>query len=125
MYDPLAAPQQPGLSDFIGPLLAFDQLASSFRQWRLHRDLVKSFKCLVTCMTSEQIHAKFVPLVLKYISGNVCEIHTCGMQVKVIITYLQVVLPVRQAAAYSLCLFIRFNRRQDQRNELISWIIEG
>ena len=67
--------QQPGLGEFIGPLLAFDQLASSLRQWRLHRELMKACKCLVTCMTSEQIYAKFVPVMQKHITGEVRQRH--------------------------------------------------
>ena len=37
---------------------------------------------------------------------------------------MQAVLPVKRAATYTLCVFIRYNRRQERRNELISWIIE-
>ena len=69
----LPLPQQPGLFEFIAPLLAFEQLAAAIRQWRLHRDLVTSFKCLVSCLTSEQIYSKFVPLMLKYITGTVSQ----------------------------------------------------
>lgn len=41
------------------------------------------------------------------------------------IALLQTVLPVKRAASHTLCVLIRNNRRQQQRKELISWIIKG
>jgi len=37
----------------------------------------------------------------------------------------QYVLPVKHAAAHTLCVFLRHNRRQDQRHDMITWMIEG
>ncbi len=63
--------QQPGLLDFINPLQSCEQLASTYRQWRLHQELLVSMECLVTCMTSDQLYNKFVPILFKYIANPV------------------------------------------------------
>ena len=70
-------PQQPGLLDFIQPLLSCEQVASKFRQWRLHEQLITNFQCLVVCMTSDQLYTKFVPIMFKYITGCVSD-HVTG-----------------------------------------------
>ena len=63
--------QQPGLLDFISPLQSCEQVASTHRQWRLHRKVILSMECLVACMTSDQLYNKFVPILFKYITGPV------------------------------------------------------
>ena len=70
-------PQQPGLLDSIQPLLSCEQVASKFRQWRLHEQLITNFQCLVVCMTSDQLYTKFVPIMFKYITGCVSD-HVTG-----------------------------------------------
>jgi hypothetical protein len=64
-------PKHPGLQEFIGPLLLCDQVASSQCQWRLHRDFLASLTCVVSCMTSDQIYSKFIPLIQSHITGSV------------------------------------------------------
>lgn len=63
--------QHPGLLEFISPLIACDQMLSSHRQWRLHHKFMVASKCVGVCMTSDQIHTKFVPLMFKHITGKV------------------------------------------------------
>ena len=64
-------PQHPGLIEFISPLISCDQMLASHRQWRLHHKFMVACKCVGVCMTSDQIHAKFVPLMFKHITGKV------------------------------------------------------
>lgn len=97
--------KHPGLSEFINPLLALDQVASSQRQWRLHKDFVTVLKSVVCCFTSDQIHSKIIPLVQSHITGKT-------------------VLPVKKVAGHTLCVLIRNNRRQNQRKDLIAWFIK-
>ena len=78
-------------------------------------------------MTSEQLYTKFVPIIFKYITGSVSD-HVTGSAD--LINFLhciafQCVLPVKHAAIRTLCLFIRHIRRQEQRQELCTKIIEG
>lgn len=47
--------------------------------------------------------------------------HTCH----IVYFFVQAVLPIKRAAAYTLIVFIRYNRRQEQRFDLVTWIIEG
>ena len=73
---PLSSPpppssQHPGLSEFIGPLLAAEGVASNGLQWRLHEEIVAGFSILVYCLTSDQLYSKFVPLLFKIIAGKV------------------------------------------------------
>lgn len=63
------------MPEFIAPLIAFDQVAASYRQWRLHRDFLTALASLVSCMTSDQIHSKFSPLLCRHISEKVCPTH--------------------------------------------------
>ncbi|XP_065895478.1 serine/threonine-protein phosphatase 4 regulatory subunit 4-like isoform X2 [Dysidea avara] len=96
----------PGLTEFIPGLLAMEQTcAKNNCKWRLHSDLLKQFSCLVHCLTSDQIYSKFVPLLFRYVCSS------C-------------VLPVKHAASQTLCMIIRNNRKQEQREELCHRIIE-
>ena len=63
--------QQPGLLEFIQPLLNVEQLASKCRQWRLHRNFLEEFSFLNFCMTSDQLYNKFVPVCWKYVGKSV------------------------------------------------------
>ena len=73
----LLLPQQPGLLDFVQPLLSCEQVSSKFHQWRLHEQVITNFQCLVVCMTSDQLYTKFVPIMIKYITGSVSD-HMTG-----------------------------------------------
>ncbi len=139
--------QQPGLLDFINPLQSCEQQASIYRQWRLHQELLVSMECLVTCMTSDQLYNKFVPILFKCISTPVSNLHiflhcistynicTCIlywhmlhmlMSAKVcLFSCVQCVLPVKLAACKTLCTFIRNIRKQELRHELCARLNEG
>ncbi|XP_019850804.1 PREDICTED: serine/threonine-protein phosphatase 4 regulatory subunit 4-like [Amphimedon queenslandica] len=108
--------RQPGIPELIQPLLHFEQLASSCRQWRLHSNLLDSLSCLTRCMTSDQLYSKFVPIYWKCISRN-------GVSVHDMTTPTTYVLPVKLAALRTLCSYIKYIRKLEQRREICSQFI--
>lgn len=93
------------LSNLIPSLIACELAVDSSSNWRLHVQLLEKFSCFPKCLTSEQIYYKFVPLFFRLLSSNR-------------------VLPVKLAAAHTLCVFIRYNRRFEQRQELCCRLIQ-
>ena len=51
--------------------MACEKLVSSVRQWRLQQSFVEQLSVLHHVMTGEQIYNKFVPIMFRYIGGNV------------------------------------------------------
>ncbi|XP_070577702.1 serine/threonine-protein phosphatase 4 regulatory subunit 4-like isoform X14 [Ptychodera flava] len=94
-----------GLADLVPALMAAESQAACSRRWRLHRDLITQFECLPKCLTSDQIYYKFLPVLFKHLTTNR-------------------VLPVKLAAARTICVFIRHNRKLEQRQELCCRLIE-
>ncbi|XP_071784695.1 serine/threonine-protein phosphatase 4 regulatory subunit 4-like isoform X5 [Asterias amurensis] len=94
-----------GLADLIPALISAETAAASSRNWRLHRDLLEKYSCLPRCLTSDQIYNKIVPMFFKHIIAHR-------------------VLPVQLAAAHSLCVFMRYNRRLEQRQDICGRLIE-
>lgn len=93
------------LSNLIPSLIACELAVDSSSNWRLHVELLEKFSCFPKCLTSDQIYYKFVPLFFRLLSSNR-------------------VLPVKLAAANTLCVFIRYNRRYEQRQELCCRLIQ-
>ncbi|KAL9957888.1 hypothetical protein ACROYT_G034843 [Oculina patagonica] len=93
------------LSNLIPSLIACELAVDSSSNWRLHVQLLEKFSCFPKCLTSDQIYYKFVPLFFRLLSSNR-------------------VLPVKLAAAHTLCVFIRYNRRFEQRQELCCRLIQ-
>ncbi|XP_032233153.2 serine/threonine-protein phosphatase 4 regulatory subunit 4 isoform X2 [Nematostella vectensis] len=93
------------LSDVIPSLVACELAIASSSNWRLHVELLEKFACFPNCLSSDQIYYKFVPLLFRLLSSNR-------------------VLPVKLAAARTLCVFIRYNRRYEQRQELCCRLIQ-
>ncbi|XP_072182400.1 serine/threonine-protein phosphatase 4 regulatory subunit 4-like [Diadema setosum] len=94
-----------GLSDLIPSILAAESRAASSRNWRLHVAVLEKFACLPKCLTSEQIHSKFVPLVFKYVTSHWA-------------------LPIQHAAARTLCVFMRNCRKLDHRQDMCNRLIQ-
>lgn len=93
------------LSDLIPPLIACEHTVSQSNSWRVHEQLLKSFASFVECFSSDQMYYKFVPVLFDVLQRN----H---------------VLPVTHAAGYTLCIFIKNNRRSEQRSELCCRFIQ-
>lgn len=97
--------RHPGLLELIPALTVCEQTASGYRQWRVHEELLNGFSCLTKCMTSDQLHTKFIPIMFRYITKS------C-------------VLPVKMAAGRTYCIFIRSIRKAEQRKELCAKLVE-
>lgn len=104
-HSTLADTKLNNLSNLIPSLIACELAVDSSSNWRLHVELLEKFSCFPKCLTSDQIYYKFVPLFFRLLSSNR-------------------VLPVKLAAAHTLCVFIRYNRRYEQRQELCCRLIQ-
>ncbi|XP_071963727.1 serine/threonine-protein phosphatase 4 regulatory subunit 4-like [Antedon mediterranea] len=95
-----------GLSELIPALCEAELNISQCRRWRLHVSMLEKLSCLPKCLTSDQIYSKFIPIVTKHIT-------------------MHRVLPVKRAAVRTLCVFMRYNRKQEHRQEICSRLIQA
>nr|XP_048287143.1 serine/threonine-protein phosphatase 4 regulatory subunit 4 isoform X2 [Myodes glareolus] len=93
------------LPDLIPALTAAEQRAASSLKWRTHEKLLQKYACLPHIISSDQIYYRFLQRMFTIMMTNN-------------------VLPVQRAAARTLCVFLRYNRRQEQRHEVIQKLIE-
>ncbi|XP_074642861.1 serine/threonine-protein phosphatase 4 regulatory subunit 4-like [Tubulanus polymorphus] len=93
------------LTDIIPAIINCEAVISSSNNWRLHEELLANLSCLPKIYTSDQIYNKFIPLFCR-------KLHSTRA------------LPVRHAACRTLLVLIRYNRKSEQRNELINKIID-
>jgi serine/threonine-protein phosphatase 4 regulatory subunit 4 len=100
----LEGPKYGGLPEFIPCIISCSQTISKSRLWRLHEELIHQYSSLPDCLTSDQIYYKFVPRIFKLLSSK----H---------------VLPLKLAACRTLCIFIRHNRRKEQRKEMCDRVV--
>ncbi|XP_078516223.1 serine/threonine-protein phosphatase 4 regulatory subunit 4 isoform X2 [Lissotriton helveticus] len=91
--------------DLIPALTTAEQKAAKTLKWRSHEKLLHKYACLPRVISSDQIYYRFLHRVFTIVMTTN-------------------VLPVQKAAARTLCIFLRFNRKQEQRNEIIQKIIE-
>ncbi|XP_069853760.1 serine/threonine-protein phosphatase 4 regulatory subunit 4 isoform X2 [Dipodomys merriami] len=93
------------LPDLIPALTAAEQRAAASLKWRTHEKLLQKYACLPHVISSDQIYYRFLQRMLTIMMTNN-------------------VLPVQKAASRTLCIFLRYNRKQDQRHEVIQKLIE-
>nr|XP_045010822.1 serine/threonine-protein phosphatase 4 regulatory subunit 4 isoform X2 [Jaculus jaculus] len=93
------------LSDLIPALTAAEQRAAASLKWRTHEKLLQKYACLPHVMSSDQIYYHFLQRIFTIMMTNN-------------------VLPVQRAASRTLCIFLRYNRKQEQRHEVIQKLIE-
>ncbi|XP_006879158.1 PREDICTED: serine/threonine-protein phosphatase 4 regulatory subunit 4 isoform X1 [Elephantulus edwardii] len=93
------------LPDLIPALTAAEQRAAASLKWRTHEKLLHKYACLPHIISSDQIYYRFLQ-----------RMFTIMMTINV--------LPVQKAASRTLCIFLRFNRKQEQRHEVIQKLIE-
>ncbi|KAM8921732.1 serine/threonine-protein phosphatase 4 regulatory subunit 4 isoform 2-T2 [Pelodytes ibericus] len=91
--------------DLIPALTAAEQRVANSLKWRIHEKLLQKYSCLPHIISSDQIYYRFLHRIFTIILTNN-------------------VLPVQKAAARTLCIFLRYNRKQEQRNEVIQNLIE-
>nr|XP_045361662.1 serine/threonine-protein phosphatase 4 regulatory subunit 4 isoform X1 [Camelus bactrianus] len=93
------------LPDLIPALTAAEQRAAASLKWRTHEKLLQKYACLPHVISSDQIYYRFLQRMFTVMMTNN-------------------VLPVQKAASRTLCIFLRYNRKQEQRHEVIQKLIE-
>ncbi|XP_069714808.1 serine/threonine-protein phosphatase 4 regulatory subunit 4 isoform X5 [Phaenicophaeus curvirostris] len=93
------------IPDLIPALTTAEQRAAASLKWRTHEKLLQKYACLPHILSSDQIYYRFLHRMLTIILTNN-------------------VLPVQKAAARTLCIYLRYNRKQEQRHEVIQKLIE-
>ncbi|XP_053553493.1 serine/threonine-protein phosphatase 4 regulatory subunit 4 [Bombina bombina] len=91
--------------DLIPALSSAEQRAAKSLKWRSHEKLLHKYSCLSHILSSDQIYYRFLHRMFTIILTSTA-------------------LPVQKAASRTLCMFLRYNRKQEQRNEIIQKLIE-
>uniref|UniRef100_A0A3B1JFZ5 Protein phosphatase 4 regulatory subunit 4 n=1 Tax=Astyanax mexicanus TaxID=7994 RepID=A0A3B1JFZ5_ASTMX len=97
--------KQVNVPDLVPALVTAEQKAASSLRWRVHEKLLQRYSCLPRVVSGDQIYFRFLQRMFNIITTNN-------------------VLPVQREAARTLCVFLRYNRKQEQRQEIISKIIQ-
>uniref|UniRef100_A0A8C1EQ53 Protein phosphatase 4, regulatory subunit 4 n=2 Tax=Cyprinus carpio TaxID=7962 RepID=A0A8C1EQ53_CYPCA len=95
--------KQVNIPDLVPALVAAEQKAASSLHWRVHEKLLQCYSCLPRVISGDQIYFRFFQRMFSIITTNN-------------------VLPVQREAVRTLCVFLRYNRKQEQRQEIISKI---
>uniref|UniRef100_A0A4W4FLF2 Protein phosphatase 4, regulatory subunit 4 n=1 Tax=Electrophorus electricus TaxID=8005 RepID=A0A4W4FLF2_ELEEL len=103
--DSLEVGPQVNVPELVPALVAAEQKAASSLRWRVHEKLLQRYSCLPRVITGDQIYFRFLQRMFGIITTNS-------------------VLPVQREAARTLCMFLRYNRKQEQRQEIISKITQ-
>ncbi|XP_071972382.1 serine/threonine-protein phosphatase 4 regulatory subunit 4 isoform X3 [Engystomops pustulosus] len=91
--------------DLVPALTSAEQRVANSLKWRSHEKLLQKFSCLPHIISSDQIYYRFLHRMFTIILTNN-------------------VLPVQKAASRTLCIFLRYNRKQEQRHEIIQKLVE-
>uniref|UniRef100_A0A672NC38 Protein phosphatase 4, regulatory subunit 4 n=1 Tax=Sinocyclocheilus grahami TaxID=75366 RepID=A0A672NC38_SINGR len=94
---------QVNIPDLVPALVAAEQKTASSLHWRVHEKLLQCYSCLPRVVSGDQIYFRFFQRMFSIITTNN-------------------VLPVQREAVRTLCVFLRCNRKQEQRQEIISKI---
>lgn len=94
-----------GGEEVMTAVMLCEEEISKTSNWRLHAQLLEKLSCLPKCLPSNLIFHKFVPLFFQ-------KLFTARP------------IPCRMAAASTLLVYLKFNPRQDQRQELCQRLIE-
>ncbi|XP_032364388.1 serine/threonine-protein phosphatase 4 regulatory subunit 4, partial [Etheostoma spectabile] len=89
-----------------GALLVAEQTVGGSLRWRLHEKLLQRYSCLSRLLPGETLNQDFCPRVFSILTTNK-------------------VLPVQKEAARTFCTFLRYNRKQEQRQEMMEQLIQG
>ncbi|XP_021324311.1 serine/threonine-protein phosphatase 4 regulatory subunit 4 isoform X3 [Danio rerio] len=95
--------KQVNIQDLVPALVAAEQKAASSLHWRVHEKLLQCYSCLPRVISGDQIYFRFFQRMFSIITTNN-------------------VLPVQREAVRTLCVFLRYNRKQEQRQEIMSKI---
>ncbi|KAJ8009238.1 hypothetical protein DPEC_G00086820 [Dallia pectoralis] len=97
--------KQVNIPDLVPALVAAEQKAATSLRWRVHERLLQRYACLPRVISADQIYFRFLQRMFVIITTNN-------------------VLPVQREAARTLCIFLRYNRKQEQRQEIICKVLQ-
>nr|XP_043904741.1 serine/threonine-protein phosphatase 4 regulatory subunit 4 isoform X2 [Solea senegalensis] len=92
-------------SELLSALLAAEHKVGGSLRWRLHEKLLQRYSCLARLLPGEVLHQNFSARIFIILTSNK-------------------VLPVQKEAARTFCTFLRYNRKQEQRQEMIHRLIK-
>ncbi|XP_041814391.1 serine/threonine-protein phosphatase 4 regulatory subunit 4 isoform X2 [Chelmon rostratus] len=90
--------------ELLSALLLAEQKVGCSLRWRLHEKLLQRYSCLARLLSGELLHQSFSPRIFIILTTNV--------------------LPVQKEAARTFCTFLRYNRKQEQRQEMMERLIQ-
>ncbi|KAM4529192.1 serine/threonine-protein phosphatase 4 regulatory subunit 4 isoform 1-T1 [Fundulus diaphanus] len=93
------------LQELLSALLSAEQKVGSSLRWRLHEKLLHRYSCLSRLLPGELLHQTFSARIFMILTTNK-------------------VLPVQKEAARTFCTFLRYNRKQEQRQEMMERLIQ-
>ncbi|XP_061602857.1 serine/threonine-protein phosphatase 4 regulatory subunit 4 [Cololabis saira] len=93
------------VQELISALLLAEQKVGCSLRWRLHEKLLQRYSCLARLLPGEVLHQSFSPRIFSILTTNK-------------------VLPVQKEAARTFCTFLRYNRKQEQRQEMMERLIQ-
>ncbi|XP_075872618.1 serine/threonine-protein phosphatase 4 regulatory subunit 4 isoform X2 [Nelusetta ayraudi] len=91
--------------ELLSALLLAEQKVGCSLRWRLHEKLLQRYSCLARLLPGEMLHQSFSPRIFIILTTNK-------------------VLPVQKEAARTFCMFLRYNRKQEQRREMMERLIQ-
>ncbi|KAJ8341389.1 hypothetical protein SKAU_G00336800 [Synaphobranchus kaupii] len=97
--------KQVSVPDLIPALAAAEQKTAASLRWRVHEKLLQRYSCLPRIISGDQIYFRFLQRMFTIITTNN-------------------VLPVQREATRTLCVFLRYNRKLEQRQEIIGKVVD-
>ncbi|XP_068454819.1 serine/threonine-protein phosphatase 4 regulatory subunit 4 [Clinocottus analis] len=91
--------------ELLSALLLAEQKVGSSLRWRLHEKLLQRYSCLARLLPGELLHQNFSIRIFSILTTNK-------------------VLPVQREAARTFCTFLRYNRKHEQRQEMMERLIQ-
>uniref|UniRef100_A0A3B5ADK6 Protein phosphatase 4 regulatory subunit 4 n=1 Tax=Stegastes partitus TaxID=144197 RepID=A0A3B5ADK6_9TELE len=92
-------------SPLLSALLLAEQKVGGSLRWRLHEKLLQRYCCLARLLPGELLFQSFSSRIFIILTTNK-------------------VLPVQREAARTFCTFLRYNRNQEQRQEMMERLIQ-
>uniref|UniRef100_A0A672HJI5 Protein phosphatase 4, regulatory subunit 4 n=1 Tax=Salarias fasciatus TaxID=181472 RepID=A0A672HJI5_SALFA len=99
------APGENRVPELPAALLRAEQTVGGSLRWRLQEKLLRRFAVLARLLPGDVLHQRFCPRILLILTSNK-------------------VLPVQKEAARTLCTFLRYNRRPEQRQETVDRLLQ-
>nr|XP_015206150.1 PREDICTED: serine/threonine-protein phosphatase 4 regulatory subunit 4 isoform X1 [Lepisosteus oculatus] len=100
-----ASENKVSIPDLVPALAAAEQKAATSLKWRIHEKVLQKYSCLPRVISGDQIYFRFLQRMFTIITTNN-------------------VLPVQRESARTLCVFLRYNRKQEQRQEIINKLVD-